>query len=202
MTMYQKQITRDEIQTMPLRQFEGRIEVINFRRDINKIIPYLTRQRLLGFDTETRPAFRKGQKNKVALLQLSTADIAFLIRINRVGLPKELLKILASPEIIKVGAAIRDDIKALRKRNEFKPAGFVELQKYVNQFGIESNAIKKMAAIVLGCRISKRQQLSNWENDELSEAQQRYAATDAWVCYEIYRQLEEENSNNNQMKKI
>jgi len=154
-----------------------------------QIIPKLENQKILGFDTETRPSFRKGRKNKVSLIQLSTGKLACLFRINKIGFPDELIRILNDPKVIKAGVAIHDDIRFLKNIRRFNPDGFIDLQKYVKEFGISSSGLKKLAAIVLGFRISKRQQVTDWEADKLTEAQQLYAATDAWVCYEIYRKL-------------
>ena len=153
------------------------------------VIPLLSREKVLGFDTETKPSFRKGVKNKVSLIQLSTDNLACLFRINKLGFPDELADILANPEIIKTGVALHDDIRFLKKLKQFIPDGFIDLQDYVKGFGIESSGLKKLTAIVLGFRISKRQQVTDWEADELTDAQKIYAATDAWVCREIYMKL-------------
>jgi ribonuclease D len=123
------------------------------------------------------------------LIQLANEEIACLIRINRIGIPKELAALLANPEIIKAGVAIHDDLRFLKSIDGFSPSGFVDLQKYVKDFGIQASGLKKLSAIILGFRISKRQQVSDWEAAELTEAQQVYAATDAWVCHQIYKKL-------------
>lgn len=189
--MFQKQITKEELAELPLKAFEGQVEVIENEESFYKFLPEIEKAKVLGFDTETKPIFKKGKtnNNKVALLQLSTYDTAYLIRLNKIGLPDELTAILANENIIKVGAAVRDDLRYLAKLNPFTPAGFIDLQKMVKKFGIESASLKKMTAIVLKFRISKNQQLSNWENGSLTPAQQRYAATDAWVCHQIFKKL-------------
>jgi len=155
----------------------------------NSVIPALLKEKYLGFDTETKPSFRKGHKNKVSLIQFSTVDTAYLFRINKIGFPGDLSRILADAGITKIGVAVRDDIRYLRTLKKFNPDGFVDLQNYVKEFGIESSGLKKLTAIILGFRISKRQQVTDWEAKELTEAQQIYAATDAWVCREIYMKL-------------
>jgi len=188
--MYRKTISRDELNSLPLDSFNGNIRVIENLEGVNEVLPLIWKAKCLGFDTETRPSFRKGQNNRIALLQLATNDDVFLFRINKIKLPDTLVRILSDPNIIKVGAAIHDDIKGLQKHSGFVPAGFVELQNYVSDFGIESNGLRKLAGIVLGFRISKRYQVSNWENKKLSEGQIRYAATDAWVSYKVYSVLE------------
>ncbi|MCU0456605.1 MAG: 3'-5' exonuclease domain-containing protein 2 [Bacteroidales bacterium] len=186
-------ITAEEIQDYDLSWFRGRIVLVDNLTVFNKIMPELRRERILGFDTETKPSFRKGHRNKVSLLQLSGRDFACLFRLNRIGLPEELARLLADPGVIKAGVAIHDDIKVLAKIRKFNPEGFVDLQKYVRDFGIQASGLKKLTAIVLGFRISKGQQVTDWEAAELTEAQQIYAATDAWVCREIYTRLDSIN---------
>ena len=183
---FRKSITDEELAELPLSFFEGKIHLVEKVEQVTEAVNYLKNQPILGFDTETRPAFKKGQNHHVALLQLSTADQSFLFRINMIGLTPGLIKILASPSILKIGAAIRDDIKILQRIKPFKPGGFVELQELVKLHGIENFSLKKLAAIVTGVRISKAQRLSNWEAHELTEQQQIYAATDAWIAYQIY----------------
>ena len=190
--MYKISIDKEELAILPLIQFEGEIMLVESKEDYLSSIEYLARQKMLGFDTETRPAFKKGVVYEVALLQLATKDRAFLFRLNKIGLPNGLINILENPNIEKIGVAIRDDIKGLQKLNNFKPGGFVELQDRVKDYGILDFSLKKLSAIVLGYRISKAQQVTNWEALELSEAQQIYAATDAWVSHRIYESLNQE----------
>jgi ribonuclease D len=186
---YQDNISVEEISSYDLSWFKGEIAVIEDRESFEKIIQRLLNQKILGFDTETRPSFRKGHKNKVSLIQLATDDLACLFRINKLGVPEPLARLLADAEVIKAGVAVHDDIRFLKRLKKFDPAGFVDLQKYVKDFGIESSGLKKLTAIILGFRISKKQQVSDWEADELTDAQKIYAATDAWVCYKIYSKL-------------
>ncbi len=186
---FQDTITVEEIQDYELSWFKGEIVVIDNLEAFKKVMPELRREKILGFDTETRPSFRKGHRNKVSLIQLSTGRLACLFRINKIGVPEELTAILADPGVVKAGVAIHDDIKVLKKIRKFEPDGFVDLQKFVKDFGIQASGLKKLTAIVLGFRISKRQQVTDWEAEELSEPQQVYAATDAWVCREIYKKL-------------
>jgi len=181
----------DEINKLPLTYFAGQIFLIDTLDSLFECLPLLNKIQVFGFDTETKPAFKKGKINQIALLQLCTSDMAFLIRLNKIGLPGPLQEILSNPDIIKAGIAVRDDLKGLRRHEEFKPAGFIELQDYVKKFGIESNGLKKLAAIVLKIKISKSQQLSNWEDNKLSVGQLRYSATDGWVCHGIYSRLKD-----------
>ncbi|TKG95500.1 3'-5' exonuclease domain-containing protein 2 [Puteibacter caeruleilacunae] len=187
--MFQETITKEELYQLPLEHFEGEVILVQNYEQAVEAANYLKQQRVLGFDTETRPAFKKGQVNKVALLQLGTFKKVFLFRLNLLGLPDCISDILADKNIVKVGVAIRDDIKILKRLNPFKAAGFLELQEYVKEFGIQNFSLKKISGIVLGFRISKSQRLSNWEAQKLTNAQQVYAATDAWVAYEIYKKL-------------
>jgi ribonuclease D len=187
--VYQENITSEEIQMLELSWFRGEITIVDSLSKFNTAIAGLKGEKLLGFDTETRPSFKKGHKNKVSLIQLATHDKAYLFRINKIGLPSALAQILANKNIIKAGVAVHDDIKFLRNISKFLPEGFVDLQTFVKDFGIESSGLKKLTAIILGFRISKRQQVTDWEAEQLSEPQQIYAATDAWVCYEIYSKL-------------
>jgi ribonuclease D len=186
---YSENITIEEIKQLDLAWFEGEIFLVDNMEKFNQVIPKLKKSRLLGFDTETKPSFKKGRKNKVSLIQLADDKIACLFRINRIGLPDALLSILADPDIIKTGVAIHDDIKMLSGIRKFVPEGFIDLQGFVKNYGIESSGLKKLAAIILGFRISKRQQVTDWEASQLSEPQLVYAATDAWVCHEIYKRL-------------
>ena len=186
---YNPNITAEEIAAHELSWFKGEIVLVEDMEAFNLVLPRLRGKDLLGFDTETRPTFRKGKKNKVSLIQLSTDNLAVLFRINRIGLPDELISLLAEPSVIKAGVAIHDDLRFLKGVKKFSPEGFVDLQAFVKDFGIESSGLKKLTAIVLGFRISKRQQVTDWEAEQLSEAQMIYAATDAWVCHQIYRKL-------------
>jgi len=191
---YLENITIEEILDYELSWFKGEIILVDNLKTFGKVIAGLMKERLLGFDTETRPSFRKGHKNKVSLIQLATGNKAYLFRINRIGIPHELAGLLANPEITKAGVAVHDDIKFLKNIRKFSPEGFIDLQNFVRNFGIQSSGLKKLAAIILGFRISKRQQVTDWEAEVLSEPQQVYAATDAWVCYEIYKKLTKNNN--------
>jgi ribonuclease D len=186
---YPESISPEELQKIELSWFKGEIVVVEDIKSFNESFPRLLNSDILGFDTETRPSFRKGRKNKVSLIQLANEDLACLIRINRIGIPHELAELLSNPRVIKAGVAVHDDIRFLKKVEGFTPSGFIDLQKFVRDFGIQSSGLKKLSAIVLGFRISKRQQVTDWEAEYLTEAQQVYAATDAWVCHQIYRKL-------------
>jgi len=187
--MFQEYITSQELDELPLKAFEGEIVVVDHISKLESAVNDLSKEKMIGFDTETKPSFKRGQINDAALMQLATGKKAFLFRLNKIGLPESLKKVLSSPKILKVGVAIHDDIKGLQRISRFTPAGFVELQHEVKDYGINDFSLKKIAGIVLGVRISKSQRLTNWESDALTEAQQCYAATDAWISYKIYHSL-------------
>jgi ribonuclease D len=184
--MFKESITKEELTDLPLRWFKGKITVVDKPGQVKEVARFLSFYPVIGFDTETRPSFKKGVAHKVALLQLSTSDQAFLFRLKKIGLPAEIRTLFSNPNIIKPGVAIRDDIKGLRNIRDFNAQGFIELQDHAKELGIQSFSLKKLAAIACGFRISKSQQLSNWEAAALTEAQQVYAATDAWVALKIF----------------
>lgn len=182
-------ISKEELAELPLTAFEGKIHCIDSHDDVFPAVEYLMQQDIIGFDSETKPSFKKGVINNVCLLQLSTLEHAFLFRLHMIGMPYELANILSDPEIIKVGVGIHDDIVGLKKLKRFKDAGFIELQNIAKEIGVENFSLKKLGGIVLGGRISKRQQVSNWEQEELTKAQKLYAATDAWAALAIFNEL-------------
>ncbi len=189
--MYIESISTEELSKLEYASFPGRIHVIDsVGAEFNRAIAYLRSQKIIGFDTETRPCFGPNQpRYGVSLLQLSGPEKAYLFRVKDMGMHRRLCNLLADKRIIKVGAAIHDDIRGLQKLRDFQADGFVDLQKIVADYGIRDKSVKKMTAIILGFRISKTQQLSNWEAETLSESQCKYAATDAWVCREMYLKL-------------
>lgn len=184
-----KSITKEEIEQLPIFVFSGEIVVIEDAENAEKIAESLKEYRYLGFDTETRPAFRKGEVYKVGLLQLATFDEVYLFRLNKCGFPLALRQVLEEPDIVKIGVGVRDDLRNLQKVGKFTPASFVDIQEYAPQFGIEDKSFSKLMAIIFGVRISKRQRVTNWEAPELTEAQIRYAATDAWGSLKMYQRL-------------
>ena len=177
------------ISDLPVASFPGRIEVVQSIPQAERAIRYLLSQDILGFDTETKPSFQKGQANQVALLQVSSPELCFLFRLNQMGLPQCILRLLTDERITKVGLSIIEDLNKMRVYRRFKNGRFVELQNFVEEFGIEDKSLRKLYANVFGQKISKRQQLSNWEADVLTEPQKLYAATDAWACIRLYQEL-------------
>ncbi len=187
--MFLDTISNQEINDLELSRYEGEIVLIDKPEDLPEVFKAIKREKVVGFDTETKPAFKKGQVHDVSLIQIATEEIAYVIRVNHTGITNHIIEFLSSKEIVKVGVALRDDLKDLQRLRDFKPAGFVELNQLVKPIGIESNGLRKLTAIILGFRISKSAQTSNWESDTLTEKQINYAATDAWVCIKMYNSL-------------
>lgn len=184
-----KTITKEEISSFSVEEFTGRIYVIDNPVDSEKAVCYLSRFGMLGFDTETRPTFTKGFRRSVSLVQLSTSDTCFLFRLNGNGFPPSLISLLSNPEILKIGLSLRDDFLSMSRRMKFSPRGFVDLQQIVRNYDIEDISLQKIYAILFNRKISKSQRLTNWEAEELTEAQKKYAALDAWACLKIYEYL-------------
>jgi ribonuclease D len=189
MKTIQERYEKKEIQNLPRILFEGRIIVIFSEAEANKAVEYLMTKKILGVDTETRPSFKKGQIHQVSLLQISTNDTCFLFRLNRIGLTDSLIKLLEDCNTTKVGLSLQDDWRQLNLRRNFTPGSYIELQKEVKEIGIEDMSLQKIYANLFGQKIAKNQQLSNWEADTLSPAQQSYAATDAWACLQIHEEV-------------
>lgn len=187
---FQHSISPDDIKDLPVVGFEGNIVIVDSSEKLAKACEHLAGESIIGFDTETRPSFKAGVSYNVSLIQLSTADTCYLIRLGAVRMERCLMHLLESRKTLKVGVDVLGDIRNLNKVRHFRAAGFVELQKEVEAFGIEDKSLRKMAAIILGVGVSKAQRLSNWEAKELTSAQMRYAATDAWICLEMYDKLQ------------
>jgi ribonuclease D len=182
-------ISNEEVNALPLGAYDGEIVVISDPEKVAPAFEEISIYDRVGFDTETKPVFVRGHHNKVAVLQIATPAKVYLFRLNATGLEHEMKEFLSSTKTLKIGVAIRDDIKALQLLKKFTPDGFVELTTLTKAAGFEVEGVKKLTALVLGFRISKSAQTSNWEAPQLDEKQIRYAATDAWVCLKIYEAL-------------
>ena len=184
-------IAKADIAQMPSELFGGRIIVIHSVADVEKAVNYLKGFPILGIDTETRPSFAKGKTYEVSLMQISTEDTCFLFRLNYIGMPQILVDLLQDERLLKVGLSLRDDIQNLNRKHSFEPRGFLDLQHYVKEMGVEAQSLQKIYALLFGKKISKSQRLTNWEADVLTDRQKGYAATDAWACVRIYKYMEE-----------
>lgn len=180
---------KNKIGELPKVSFPGQIHVVISEREADAAIEYLLKQEIVGIDTETKPCFKRGQHHNVALLQVASHDTCFLFRLNRIGITPSIIKLLEDKSTSKIGLSVGDDIRQLTRKHTFSPQNFVELQKEVKSLGIDDMSLQKLYANIFGERITKAQQLSNWEADSLSEAQKLYAATDAWTCIKLYEEI-------------
>jgi ribonuclease D len=187
--MYKNKISKEEVNNLGLFRYEGEVVVVDSPEALKEAVQELSLHPIIGFDTESRPAFRKGDYYPISLVQMAIEDKVYLIRNQLTGFSDGLKQIFTNPNIVKAGISILDDIRELRKLGHFDPKGVVELNDVARSLGIENSGVRNLSGIFLGCRISKSQQTSNWEKEELSEGQISYAATDAWVCFEIYEKL-------------
>lgn len=210
--LYSK-FNKEAIHELPQVLFTGRIIVITSEKKAEKAVDFLLKQSILGVDTETRPVFRKGQSYKVSLLQVATHDTCFLFRLNILGITPSIKRLLENTETKMIGLSWHDDLLALHKRSDFKKGNFIDLQDIVGDLGIKDLSLQKLYANLFRQKISKRQRLTNWNNETLSEKQKQYAATDAWACIQLYEEIMrlkvsgdyqlvevEEESKNNELK--
>ena len=187
----ESKLDKSRLAVLPKVIFDGLIEEIDSVEKAERAINELSMEEVVGFDTETRPSFEKGSNHKIALLQLSTAKTAYLFRLNVIGIPDCVADFLSDTKVIKVGLSVKDDFCSLGSRRRISPGGFVDLPDICGEMGIEEKGLQKIFAILFGQRISKNQQLSNWEIESLTEGQRQYAAIDAWACLMIYLRLKE-----------
>ena len=182
-------ISKDLLQHLPVQVFEGQVIVIDRPEQVAEAVNYLRKSRVVGVDTESRPSFKRGIHYPTALVQIADRKRCFLFRLTHIGMPQELADFFADPAICKVGLAFKDDINGLRRRHDFTPANCIDIQKLVPQYGLLDLGLQKLFAICFGRKISKTQQLTNWENTHLTPEQARYASTDAWATLLIYEDL-------------
>ena len=186
---YERHISKEQISALPLVSFEGEVHVVNTKEAVAPALEYLNRQKVVGVDTEARPSFQRGQHFPTALVQIATLKRCYLFQINKIGMTDELAAFFENEQIKKVGLAFRDDLGGLRSQHPFAPANCVDIQQIVNSYGIFDLGLQKVYAIVFGQRISKSQQLTNWDTPTLTLEQARYASTDAWATLRIYLRL-------------
>jgi ribonuclease D len=182
-------INKELLQWMPVAAFEGEVIVVDQEDQIQEAVAYLRTQKVIGVDTEARPSFQRGIHYPTALVQIASHERCYLFRLTHVGMPQALADLFADPGICKVGLAFKDDINGLRRRRNFTPANCIDVQSMVPQYGILDLGLQKIFAICFGKKISKAQQLTNWENSHLTAEQARYASTDAWATLLIYEDL-------------
>ena len=183
-------IDKKQISKLPRALYEGKIVVVARRWETKRAVDALLTEPILGIDTETRPSFKKGRQYLVSLLQVSTREVCFLFRLNFLGLNYDIVRLLEDTTVPKVGLSLHDDILSLHKRGKFTPGNFIDLQDHMKELGIKDLSLQKLYANIFGLKISKTQQLSNWEADILSDKQKLYAATDAWACIQLYNEYQ------------
>jgi ribonuclease D len=186
----EKSITHEEINLLPLGAYEGKIELITDPKELPAAFKEIQKSKVVGFDTETRPSFKKGQVYDVSLIQLALEKKVFVIRLNHTSVTEDMIPFFENKKIIKPGIGIRDDVRLLQKLKRFHAEGFFELTNLSKEVGFEVESVKKLTALLLGFRISKTAQTSNWEAETLTDKQLQYAATDAWVCLQIFQKLQ------------
>lgn len=188
-TQYKISITKEQLAQLPVHSYQGDIRLVDTAEAVHASLRELSCEKMVGFDTETRPSFRKGCRHQVALMQIATDNLCYLFRLNKTGICADLKAFLENPEILKIGLSVHDDFNAIRRTEEFEPRGFVDLQTMMKDYDITDISLTKIYAIVFGERISKGQRLTNWEAETLSPAQQAYAALDAVACLKLYKYL-------------
>ena len=188
-SQYIVSISKADLALLPPAAYHGEIHIVDTIDKIPDAVRSLRAADIIGFDTETRPSFKKGQSFQVSLLQLSTRTECFLFRLNMIGLPQDIKDILEDEHKLKIGVSLHDDFHNLHKLYDMKPQGFIDLQSYVKDYDIIDNSLSRIYAILFGKRISKGQRLTNWEAPELTSHQQEYASLDAYACIQIYDHL-------------
>lgn len=186
---YQAKIDKETVKDLPIVHTDCEIELIDTTEGVQSAVEYLMQSNIVGFDTESKPSFTKGKPNRIALMQIASEKRCYLFRLQMIGNSEPLKAFLENPKIKKIGIALQGDLRNLRVWAKFEPSNFVDLQSIVGRYGIEELGLQRIYAIIFGKKISKSQQLSNWEAKILNKAQQVYAATDAWACRQIYMKL-------------
>lgn len=184
-----KKYDKHAITGLPRVVFQGEIRVVDSLEDVDAAVDYLLAQEILGVDTETRPSFKKGVSYEVGLLQVSSLEVCYLFRLNKIGMPEGIVRLLSDVTVPKVGLSWHDDLRQLHRRAEFEPGLFIEIQEIAKDFGVNDMSLQKLYANLFHQKISKAQRLSNWEASELRDSQKVYAATDAWACIRLYQEF-------------
>lgn len=189
--LFVKEISKEQLNELPLIKYEGKVEVVDSPSRLNKALEEIRAFDAVGFDTESKPTFRKGEYNHVSLIQFAVPEKVYLVRINKTGFTTQLQSFFSEKHPLKVGISIRDDIKDLQKLAYFTPGSVIDLNTVAKTLEVQHAGVRKLTAVFLKGRVSKTQQTTNWERDQLTSRQIRYAATDAWVCLEIYHKLQQ-----------
>ena len=189
--MFPTSITKEEVMELPLSSYSGKVRIVSSMEDINEAMQVISKSSVVGFDTESRPTFKKGQIRNISLIQIATEREVFLLRMKEVGLTDSVIDFLESKSIQKIGIGLEDDKQLLNRIRRFTPTNFLDLNVQMPVIGAEKIGARNLAAMILEIRISKSAQTSNWENPTLTDKQIQYAATDAWICLEIHKKLKD-----------
>jgi len=186
-----KGISREELIELPIRRYEGSVHVVAGHADLQRAMQDILRESVVGFDTETRPAFRTGESYLPSLVQFATASAVYLLQVQQQDLSGPVREVLSSEKIIKVGVSVTDDMRNLKKLFQFDERSVVDLGKVAERNGLKQTGIRNLAGIFLGTRIPKGTKTTNWAARRLTPQQIAYAATDAWACRELYLRFKE-----------
>jgi len=190
MNEHARLISRDEVNALPIRRYEGEVLLVESAADLERALADCRAERVAGFDTETRPSFRPGESYPPALAQFATARAVYLFRLQRPEQCAAVAELLAHAGLVKAGVSVADDLKALKKVTAFEERSVVDLGVIARQRGMKQTGVRNLAALLLGFRIPKGTKTSNWAARQLSPQQIGYAATDAWACRELYLRFE------------
>ena len=188
-----KFVSKEDVQKYPLIDFNGRIHLIENLKDASRCFKKIAKASIIGFDTETKPSFKRGVHYDVSLVQLSVDNDVYLFRINKIGLVQELIDVFNNPDVVKIGIDIKNDLLGLQKIKKFNPLNFIDLNQLAKKNNFQSIGAVKLTIMLLGFRISKKQRLSDWSLDVLTDQQKHYAAIDAWICPKIFNAFKHKN---------
>ena len=186
MVLNKNKLSKTEINSLPLRYYNGPIHIIQTTEQAKDACAILIKEKVLGFDTETRPAFYKGQSYLPSLLQMAGTKVVYLFQLSKCGLTDSITNLLSNDNIIKSGVAIDQDLTGLQQILHFDPAGFIDLGDIARLKGLPHHGLRGLGACLLNFRISKSGRTSNWSVNQLTKKQIKYAATDAWLGRELY----------------
>jgi ribonuclease D len=183
-------ISREAMSELPVCRYEGRVCVVATRSELTDALADIQQERVVGFDTETRPAFKKGERYDPSLVQVATAAAVYLFQLRRVDVIPGLAQVMANARIVKAGVAVARDVQDLKQVFAFAERSVFDLGVVARRRGLEQTGVRNLAGILLGCRVPKGSRTSNWASSALTPAQISYAATDAWICRELYLRMQ------------
>jgi len=188
-----QEISREEMSELPIRRYEGPVRLVAALPDLERAMEDICQESVVGFDTETRPAFRPGESYLPSLVQFATAGAVYLLQVQQQDYSAAMREIFSSDKIIKAGVSVAGDLLNLKKLFEFEDRAVVDLGKVAKRHGLKQTGVRNLAGIFLGTRIPKGAKTTNWAARRLTQQQISYAATDAWACRELYLRFKELN---------